>query len=80
MQFQADILSTKVERAKIIESTALGAAYLAAIEAGIWTKEDILKNRRLEREFEPSMTDEDRERLYTTWKKAVSRVMKWEEE
>ena len=79
MQFQADILGTRVERAEIIESTALGAAYFAGIEAGLWTKEDILKNRKIEREFEPSMTEEKRDRLYATWKKAVSRVMNWDE-
>ena len=80
MQFQADILDTTVERAKIIESTALGAAYLAGIGVGIWTKEDILKNRKIEREFVPSMTEEKRERFYKTWKKAVSRTMDWDEE
>ena len=79
MQFQADILGTRVERAEIIESTALGAAYFAGIEAGLWTKEDILKNRKIEREFEPGMTEEKRDRLYATWKKAVSRVMNWDE-
>jgi len=79
MQFQADILGTTVERAEIIESTALGAAYFAGIAAGLWTKEEILKNRKVERVFEPSMSEENRDRLYATWKKAVSRVMNWEE-
>ena len=79
MQFQADIRGTQVEREEIIESTALGAAYFAGIEAGLWTKEDILKNRKVDREFEPFMSEENRDRLYATWKKAVSRVMNWEE-
>ena len=79
MQFQADILGSAVERATIIESTALGAAYLAGIAAGIWTREDIRKNRELDREFKPLMTGEKRDRSYATWKKAVSRSMNWEE-
>src|SRR5690606_30856707 len=49
MQFQADILGTDVERPAVIESTALGAAYLAAISIGIWKKEDITANRRIEK-------------------------------
>jgi glycerol kinase len=79
MQFQADVLGSKVERARIIESTALGAAYLAGIAAGIWTREGIQKNRELDREFQPVMPEEKRERIYATWKKAVSRSMNWEE-
>lgn len=79
MQFQSDILDTTVERARIIESTALGAAYLAGIEVGLWTKEDILKNRELDREFHPTMSAQKRDKLYKTWKKAVERSMAWDE-
>lgn len=79
MQFQANILDSKVERAEIIESTALGAAYLAGIGVGLWEKEDILKNRKIEKEFHPEMDDEKRTKLYATWKKAVSRSMDWED-
>ena len=79
MQFQADILDTKVERAEIIESTALGAAYLAGIGVGLWKKEDILKNRKIQKEFDPKMDEEKRNKLYTTWKKAVSRSMNWDD-
>lgn len=79
MQFQADILDTPVERAEIIESTALGAAYLAGIGVGLWKKEDILKNRKINKEFQPSMDDGKRKKLYATWKKAVSRSMAWED-
>ncbi|MDN3641087.1 glycerol kinase GlpK [Lutimonas halocynthiae] len=78
MQFQADMLNTKVERAEIIESTALGAAYLAGIGVGLWKKEDILKNRKIEKEFHPAMEEEKRVKMYATWKKAVSRSMDWE--
>lgn len=79
MQFQADILNTKVERAEIIESTALGAAYFSGIGSGLWKKEDILKNRKIEKEFLPDMADDKREKLYNTWKKAVQRSMNWVE-
>jgi len=79
MQFQANILNSKVERAEIIESTALGAAYLAGIGVGLWKKEDILKNRKIQKEFHPEMAEEKRTKLYATWKKAVSRAMDWEE-
>ncbi len=79
MQFQANILDSRVERAEIIESTALGAAYLAGIGAGLWKKEDILKNRKIQKEFDPEMTVEKRKKLYGTWKKAVERSMNWED-
>lgn len=79
MQFQADILDARVERAEIIESTALGAAYLAGIGVGLWKKEDILKNRKIQKEFNPRMEESKRQKLYTTWKKAVSRSMDWED-
>ncbi|WKK66306.1 glycerol kinase GlpK [Lutimonas zeaxanthinifaciens] len=79
MQFQADILDTPVERAEIIESTALGAAYLSGIGVGLWKKEDILKNRKIEKEFQPKMDESKRKKLYATWKKAVSRSMDWED-
>ncbi|HMV10391.1 MAG TPA: glycerol kinase GlpK [Cyclobacteriaceae bacterium] len=77
MQFQADILGTDVERPKVIESTAMGAAYLAGIQAGLWKKEDIVKNRAIDRKFASQMDNTNREKLYTGWKKAVQRTMKW---
>ena len=79
MQFQADILNSVVERAEIIESTALGAAYFAGIGIGLWEKEDILKNRKIQKEFVPKMEEEKRNKLYKNWKKAVKRTMNWEE-
>jgi len=78
MQFQADILQTPVERPEVIESTALGAAYLAGIGVGIWKKEDILKNRIINKEFKPCFDKDKIERLYKGWQKAVSRTMNWE--
>ena len=76
MQFQADILGAEVERPKL-ESTAMGAAYLAGIQAGLWKKNDIVKNRVIDKKFSPGMESVTREKLYRGWKKAVQRTMKW---
>jgi glycerol kinase len=80
MQFQADILNKRVERPEVIESTALGAAYLAGITVGLWKKEDIISNRKIERVFNPTFDGAKRTRLYLGWKKAVKRAMNWENE
>lgn len=77
MQFQADILGAIVERPEVIESTALGAAYLAGIQIGLWGKEDIVKQRKVQRLFTPQMEESTRTRLYNGWKKAVKRTMGW---
>lgn len=77
MQFQADILGTEVDRPAVIESTAMGAAYLAGIHIGLWKKNDIVKNRRIEKCFKPKMDDTVRQKLYNGWKKAVKRTMSW---
>jgi glycerol kinase len=77
MQFQADILGAEVERPQVIESTAMGAAYLAGIQAGLWKKNDIVKNRVIEKRFQPSMSAAVRDRLYKGWKKAVERTKGW---
>lgn len=77
MQFQADILGAIVERPEVIESTALGAAYLAGIQIGLWKKEDIVKHRKVQRLFTPQMEESTRTRLYNGWKKAVKRTMGW---
>jgi len=77
MQFQSDILGTEVERPQVIESTAMGAAYLAGIQAGIWKKDDIVKNRKIEKKFQPAMNKDVREKLYKGWKKAVERTKGW---
>ena len=79
MQFQSDILGAGVERPKVIESTAQGAAYLAGIAVGLWKQEDIIQNRIIEREFAPEMDEKLREQLYATWQKAVKRSMNWAE-
>lgn len=80
MQFQADILGAEVDRPEVIESTAMGAAYLAAIHIGLWKKEDIQKNRKIEKCFKPQMDEATRTRLYAGWVKAVKRTMGWAQE
>ena len=77
MQFQADILGAEVERPEVIESTAMGAAYLAGIQIGWWKKEDIVKNRKIQKRFLPQMNESDRSRLYRGWQKAVERTKNW---
>ncbi|NOS55663.1 MAG: glycerol kinase GlpK [Cyclobacteriaceae bacterium] len=80
MQFQADILGAEVERPEVIESTAQGAAYLAGIQIGLWRKEDIVKNRKIQKRFMPQMEEITRKQLYKGWQKAVKRTMGWENE
>lgn len=81
MQFQSDILGVNVERPKITETTALGAAYLAGLAVGFWSnKEEIRKKWNVNRLFQPEMEEEMKESLYKGWKKAVTRSLKWEEE
>jgi len=80
MQFQSDILKTKVERPEIIETTALGAAYLAGLATGFWEKSDITKGWRIDKTFKPKMKAADRKKLYAGWQKAVKRTMDWEKD
>ncbi len=80
MQFQSDILNTKVERPKIIETTALGAAYLAGLATGFWTKKEITTGWQLDSAFKPKMAAEERTSLYKGWQKAVKRAMEWEKD
>ncbi len=77
MQFQADILGQNVERPQVIESTAMGAAFLAGITVGLWKKEDIINNRKIDKEFKSSFGDSRRAKLYAGWQKAVKRSMNW---
>jgi len=80
MQFQADILGVPVDRPKVTETTALGAAYLAGLAAGVWNnKEDLIENWKLDRRFEPAMAVDQSDKLYKGWQKAVKRSMDWEE-
>lgn len=78
MQFQSNIQKTIVHRPKCIETTALGAAYLAGLATGYWKdKEEIRKNWQLERAFEPQMSDEKRTKLRKGWKRAVRCALAW---
>jgi len=80
MQFQCDILDTAVLKPECIETTALGAAYLAGLAVGFWKdKEEIRANWALSETFTPNMSDDKRNKLISGWKKAVSRSFAWEE-
>lgn len=80
MQFQADILNTGVERPRVIETTALGAAYLAGLAAGFWTLDELSAKWQRDAVFEPQMPEEKRSKLYAGWQKAVKRSMEWANE
>jgi len=70
-----------VERPEIIETTALGAAYLAGLATGFWKDQaTIAEKRKVDRRFQPAMDAEKRQALYAKWKKAVERARGWEEE
>ena len=78
MQFQADMLNAPVVRPKVIETTALGAAYAAGLATGYWTStDDIVANWRADRTWRPAMDQERREKLFSSWNKAVSRSLDW---
>ncbi len=81
MQFQADILREKVYRPACIETTALGAAYLAGLSVGYWKDRDEIKeNWELSKIFEPLMDDTHRRKLLHGWNKAVRAALAWQEE
>lgn len=76
MQFQGDLLNTKVERASINETTALGAAYLAGLAVGYWNNQNELEEKwSFDKSFSPQMEEKEREKLYEGWKKAVNAAM-----
>jgi glycerol kinase len=78
MQFQADILGVPVVRPKVIETTALGAAYAAGLAVGYWqSTDDIKSNWGEDKRWYPAMPEERRATLYAKWNKAVSRSLDW---
>ena len=80
MQFQADIIQTPVQRPACIETTALGAAYLAGLAVGFWAnQEEIVANGTTFRTFEPQMEEAARLERIRGWDKAVGRTLKWAE-
>ena len=81
MQFQADIIGAPVNRPVCVETTAMGAAYLAGLAVGYWTsKEDVKKNWAFDRIFKPEMSAADREEHIKGWKKAVKCSFGWAKE
>lgn len=80
MQFQSDIMNIEVSRPIITETTALGAAYLAGLAVGFWKDRNELSKGWYESErYYPNMAEEERNKLYSKWKKAVERSLGWEE-
>ena len=78
MQFQADLLGVPVVRPKVLETTALGAAYLAGLAVGYWRDEgDIGANWQVDRRFEPAMSRDQASQLTANWTKAVERAKNW---
>ncbi len=78
MQMQADILGTSLQRPAVTETTALGAAFLAGLAAGVWASPDDLAGQwRADREFTPQMSADQRESLYAGWQRAVERAQGW---
>ena len=81
MQFQSDVLGCEVVRPQCIETTALGAAYLAGLAVGYWSSlEDVKNNWAIEKVFTPAMEDSRREQLLHGWQKAVKCALTWAEE
>lgn len=78
MQFQADLMDAPVCRPMCVETTAMGAAYLAGLAVGFWQdKAEVCRNWAIDREFTPSITPEQREKELTGWQKAVRAAMYW---
>lgn len=78
MQFQADILGVPVDRPQIIETTALGAAYLAGLAVGVWkSTEELQHSWKLQNRFDPVMPEEKAAAYYKGWRKAVKHAMNW---
>ena len=78
MQFQSDILDTEVRRPRCVETTAMGAAYLAGLAVGYWKdKNDVINNWNIDREFHPEMGKEEREEKLAGWEKAVKYSFGW---
>ncbi|QBD78817.1 glycerol kinase [Ktedonosporobacter rubrisoli] len=80
MQFQADILGVPVQRPQVAETTALGAAYLAGLATGFWSSpQEVSDHWAVDHTFEPRMSADQREALYSGWKRAVQRSLNWEQ-
>jgi len=80
MQFQADILDVEIERPDLIESTAIGAAYLAAYAIGLWSLKEITEKRKVDKVFSSVKEDTWRKAKSNRWDEAVKRTMNWVEQ
>ncbi|MEE0954824.1 MAG: glycerol kinase GlpK [Eubacterium sp.] len=81
MQFQSNISNTEVRRPECVETTAMGASYLAGLAVGYWKdKKDVIANQSIDRTFCPEMKEETRDKLVRGWHKAVDRAKAWEED
>ncbi|HKW06038.1 MAG TPA: glycerol kinase GlpK [Candidatus Dormibacteraeota bacterium] len=77
-QLQADLLGIPVRRPRQTETTALGAAFLAGLGAGIWSESDLAGLWKLDRDFEPSMSRDQADSMQSRWRRAVERSLQWE--
>ncbi|MBM3351958.1 MAG: glycerol kinase, partial [Betaproteobacteria bacterium] len=78
MKFQADILGVPVVRPRVLETTALGAAYLAGLAVQVWkTQEEIAAHWQMDRRFEPTMSRDEAQALLARWREAVKRSTGW---
>ena len=78
MQVQSDLINAPVKRPSCIETTAMGAAYLAGLAVGYWeSKEEVIRNWEVDRVFKPQLEDEEREKKIKGWKKAVKYAFDW---
>jgi glycerol kinase len=78
MQVQSDIINAPVKRPSCIETTAMGAAYLAGLAVGYWeSKEEVIRNWEVDKVFKPKLEEEEREKKIKGWKKAVRYAFDW---
>jgi glycerol kinase len=77
MQFQADMLGVPVVVPEVAETTALGAAYLAGVQTGLWTQEDTRAMWAEARRYEPHKSEDERQALLTDWRRALERSRRW---
>ena len=81
MQTQSDMISAPVNRPVCVETTAMGAAYLAGLAVGYWKdKEDVKQNWQMDKVFEPKIEEKERKRRLKGWKKAVRQAYDWARE
>jgi glycerol kinase len=78
MQFQADVLGVPVVVPEIEQTTALGAAYLAGVGAGLMTLDQVRRTSRERARFEPRMSEDEREALLAGWRRALERARDWD--